>query len=254
VTYTERLHDGGWHTCTKTDSEGAEFTTRRLSFCFSEEDEPFHPWFTNISDITQNYAGTSITIELKHNSYSDRDIYPGARIVLFMLNNFSGVESTVRNNFPYRANILFEGWVTSETIKTDPTTGVIELEVGDITQILAKARAYPVAANSVDATPEIWTEFYQLTPHKLLMHWAKHRSTVASLVDVYYYGDYGHERILYGDLSHDFLLSQLDQSSSKIYPAMIGADKHSAIYIEDDQMAKITTDRSLLNVYAVRNA
>jgi len=143
----------------------------------------------------------------------------------------------VGGNYPYRGNVLMEGWIVAETVRKNPETGEIEFTVNTLDGVLRTLEGYPVALTNRSTTPTLsWEDAKRLTMNTGTLHFVLWRSNIADIVDVMFQ-DYGppHTAIMkYLTLDRASVFDQINGHWQRSIAGWVACDLQSAFYCEMD--------------------
>jgi len=167
--------------------------------------------------------------------------------------------ASVGGNYPHRTNVVLEGWIVDETVRKDPETGDIEFEVVTVDGVMRGEESYPVALTNRTNTAKLvsWEDFYQLTLDRVLLHFAKWRSTISEVVDVTLHGDLvasspaGAEIVKYCDMDQGNLFDQISTWYVQTMLGWITSDLQSGLYGELDAQIDDTVRAGIPTAWTV---
>ena len=166
---------------------------------------------------------------------------------------------SVGGNYPHRTNVVLEGWIVDETVRKDPETGDIEFEVVTVDGVMRGEESYPVALTNRTNTAKLisWEDFYQLTLDRVLLHFAKWRSTISEVVDVTLHSDLvanspaGAEIVKYCDMDQGNLFDQISTWYTRAMLGWVSSDLQSGLYGELDAQIDDTVRAGIPTAWTV---
>lgn len=149
---------------------------------------------------------------------------------------------TVGGNYPWRTNVVLEGWIIDETVHKDPATGEIEFEIATVDETMRASAGYPVTLTNRSNSANLgsWEDFWQMTLDRAALHFYKWRSTLSEVVDCTLHGDLiagspaATEVIKYCDMDAGDLLTQVRTWYERTMFGWVTSDMQSALYGEID--------------------
>lgn len=165
----------------------------------------------------------------------------------------------VGGNYPYRCNVVLEGWIVGETVRKSATTGEIEFSIATVDEVMRGELGYSVALTGRSNLAKVitWEDFYQLTLDRAVLHFAKWRSTIGNVVDITLHGDLASTSpaattiIKYCDMDAVNLFEQLLIWQTRTMPAWIASDMQSALYCELDAQIDDITRAATISAFTV---
>lgn len=164
-----------------TDSNGETHT----NFTWAIVIDPANPTnvaytqFDAISDsLDANQGGGSCGFTV--HGTADVSEFPTEALVLHVAR---GTQTTPTATWPNRANILYAGYITSNSITQDPINNTTSFRTTTIDGLMKKLSIYPVRL--VDSSnPQNWTQAKDLTVDRVLSYLAHWRSTLSLMTNV----------------------------------------------------------------------
>ncbi len=160
----------------------------------------------------------------------------------------------VGGNYPYRTNIVLEGWIVAETTRKNPETGEIEFTVATQDGILKTIEGYPVALTNRSTTPTLdWESYKRLTMNTAVIHFVLWRSTLADICDVEFqaYGPPFTDIMKYLNMDKASLFDQLNQFWQRSILGWVSFDLQGALYCEMDAVIDETIRSNLPTIWTV---
>jgi hypothetical protein len=182
---------GVWNTagiyrieCTVTADNGSTFTGYRYVYVYDDSNPPTTQFTLENCSGSWQRGGWTFRVRLYAGATRASDIRDRARVILFARDYYDGALGSI-GPVSDRENIVAVGWIDGESIEWDPETGSVTFDVLGPQGWLAKANAYASGIEDVASTPSAWTEYQGLDLEAALWHWARWRTTLPRLLDVY---------------------------------------------------------------------
>ncbi len=163
----------------------------------------------------------------------------------------------VGGNYPYRTNVLLEGWIVAETVRKNPLTGEIEFTVSTVDGLLKTIEGYPVALTNRSTTPTLsWEDYKRMTMNTATLHFVKWRSTLADIVDVNFQasGPPATAILKYVTLDKAALFEQINGFWQRSIFGWCASDLQSALYFEMDAVLDDTIRASIPTAFTMAPA
>jgi hypothetical protein len=249
-TFTSAIPNGGYFSFEVTDDNGDVHTGHRLAFVFERTGSNAPHEVVAIDSLRSRLGFGVDEFRVRVFEGVGESAFPrGAQVVIFAENWYgeggSKEGAEIGLNYPYRANVLFAGWIVSEVTVLEPRHGEVEFSVASTTSLLGLMEGYPVALNRVSGSPGNWRELKGLTLDLAALHFCRWRSTLLDVVDVHLAGSCAAgQTIEYQDLDAASLYDQLRQNyHERGMLAHVHSDLQGALYCELDEMILATGDR-----------
>ena len=160
----------------------------------------------------------------------------------------------IGGNYPYRSNVLMEGWIVAETVRKDPETGEIDFTVGTLDSVLKTLEGYPVALTNRSTTPALdWESYKRTTMNTATLHFVLWRSTIAAIADVEFqeYGPPNTAIMKYVTLDKSSLFEQLNGYWQRTMLGWVACDLQGALYCEMDAVIDETVRAQVPTIWTV---
>lgn len=164
---------------------------------------------------------------------------------------------TLGGNYPYRSNVVMEGWIVGETVRKDYETGSIDFSVTTLDGVLRTIEGYPVALTNLSTNPdETWEHAKRLTGNLATLHFAKWRSTIADIADVEFqaYAAPNEAIIKYVTLDKASLFDQIGGFWNGTLLGWAACDLQGALYCEMDAVLDETVRSNLASLFTIAPA
>jgi hypothetical protein len=161
-----------------------------------------------------------------------------ALVALFSRDYYQNVEESL-GPLANRENLVSWGWITGETIDWDAEGSTVTFEVRDAQYWLGIAKAWPVGLEDTDfadnggGNPNRWYEMMDLTVDKALWHFARWRSTVSRVMDVFFTGNTWQAATI--ESAAGRLWEQLVDWSNSTILAVPAVDRYGRLFISRNQ-------------------
>jgi hypothetical protein len=237
------------------DTNGKSHEGHRTVWAFDGDNMPYEAMVVN--EISGG-VGKGHSARLRVFGGAAASDFPDqAQVVLFTKSRFgaSQVEAGDRN-FPYRDNILFNGYIMSETIDVQPEESYVEFEVATIDAVLSKTTNYAITLENVGGDdypsyqPQRFIEHKPLTIANATRFLDQWWSTTSEITDVYYPEDVPSEndQIVYQDLPRGSLWSMRQKNIEETKLGFSSVDMTGAIYDEENDIIKSSACKNGINV------
>lgn len=243
--------DGAYVSLKIIDSNGSSAIGHRLVF---EIDPTLNASKVNIGQIVGGIknGGYIANISVFGNGNADLTDFPNeAEIVVYEYNTKYGSNSaSIGNNYPYRENIVFRGWIVSDTQRINPYTGTVNFVAGTIDSIMKQAESFDVFLAQASAAPtgaSRWVEVCGLSLDLVAHNLVKYRSTVDLITDVWFAGGTASrtDTLLYQDLPRTSWFDQIKSNyGDKGFLGYVASDLQSSLFCFAD--AQITGTSAVL--------
>ena len=178
----------GWYLVSLkvTDSNGQNHT----NYTWAVVDNPDNPSYAITSfdvasdgfDFQQGGGECSFSVESGNATVSD---FPEECLVLHVAR---GTQTTPTASWPHRTNLLFAGYVLTDTVRQNPDNGDVSFRAGTIDAIMRNLSMFPVSLTNT-STPVEWTQGKQLTVDRCASFLYKWRSTLDAMASIIPTGD-----------------------------------------------------------------
>ena len=242
--------NGAYVDLTVTDSNGKTGTTHRLIFKFDSTHLPKTDF--EVTRYEVNWAG-GLTVEIKSGDQQLLSTYKGVlhpRCVLFGTTAYAGSQVDIGGNMPNRGNIWFDGFIMNSHIDTDVDGDHYTYTLQTVDAILQSEHGFALVMDNNAGSPTTWLTMKTLTLDNIGWHYARWRSTLSLMTDVYACGNTLCTRTkLLHSLDTGTMWDQLVQNYSwqiegAQSPGCVSVDTQGAIYFE--QNAQISATQSSL--------
>jgi len=177
----------GWYLVSLkvTDSNGKTHT----NYTWAIIDDPDSPSvvyddFYNTSDSFDfNQGGGECSFIVRGDASIDN--FPEECMVVHIAD---GNQTTPTGGWPFRTNILFVGWVLTDSVRQNPETGDVSFRAGTIDSIMRTVSLFPVSLTDV-TTPVDWTQAKGLTVDRAASYLYKWHSTLDAMTPIVFSGD-----------------------------------------------------------------
>lgn len=183
-------HTGDFRTClTVTSSEGAvDKSYRFVSIRDRPEAGPNPPilkWEITQLQGSRNEAGYTARVRFWEPIDRIRYLRDGALVVIFSDDYYAGTRKNLGGNTENCSEIFFVGYILKGTIMYDYKEGVVEFDVGSVTEMMKLSQGFSVSCQD-DKSPDTWYKIKDLTITKAIYHYLRWHSTVLSVADFRY--------------------------------------------------------------------
>ena len=255
-----------WVSLTVTDSNGKTHTGYRWVRVFAgyDPEDGFWPYTQfDVNDLSGDYASggwrATFTVRDQSGRLTETYFWDNAQVVLCGDGQAQdGNTLPLSQNYPYRQNLLFVGWLVGESIRRDPLTNDVTFEAAGITDRMKLIEAFPDTFEiPLDAgDPDNWYEAENLDLDLAIVAHLKWRSTIFDITDVFLamtngvptgYGGtpWSGYHIMRQDFMHGNLYDQCDELMKDAMGRML-SDKQSTIWCRIDPQVYPTPYRTLL--------
>ena len=249
ITFTDAHPKGEEYSYTATDNQGLSHTRYGVMWTHDRTgaNAPYKVAQASV-DATLGQGGMSSAY--LYGQYSEAELPRGAYVVLWGEPNYGGtIAENLGGSYPYRSNIVFVGYVISETQVVTGKSGqpYTQLRLGTADEVMRHMSTYPVVQESVTGTPSTWNEIKDLTVQRGVASWAKWRAHV-DMMDVNT-GNYGDDQaIAYLDLPATTLWEQVELFYPNTLMGLCGVSLGGDLYCnaayqltpDDDQWLSVT--------------
>ena len=112
------------------------------------------------------------------------DIVDGALVVIFSEDFEGGVATKIGANAENRGYIFFVGYILDDTIRWNPETSVSTFNIGGTSARMTELATFATALDDKKAADtNAWTDHYQLTVDRALVHFLRYHSTLMAVAD-----------------------------------------------------------------------
>ena len=112
------------------------------------------------------------------------DIVDGALVVIFSEDFEGGVATKVGANAENRGHIFFVGYILDDSISWNPETSVSRFSIGGTSARMAELSTFSTALDDKRAAQtDTWTDHFNLTVDRALIHFLRYHSTVLAVAD-----------------------------------------------------------------------
>lgn len=176
----------GWHLVTHqvTDSNG----NTDIQHTYAVVDNPDNPSvvFTNYDIVSDSYdfqtGGGEMGFTVK--GAANTTNFPKEGMVLLVAR---GDITTPTASWPFRTNVLFSGWILSNTVRQNPETGDVSFRAATIDAIMRNLTMFPVSLSD-KTTPTNWTHAKRLDVDRAAYFLYKYRSTLGLMTPIIFSG------------------------------------------------------------------
>ena len=232
--------NGAYVDLTVTDSNGKTGTTHRLIFKFDSTHLPKTDF-----EVTryENQWGDGTTVEIKSGDQQLLTSYAGLlhpRCVLFGTTAYAGSQADLGGNFANRGNIWFDGFLMNTHAETDSDGDHYTYTLNTVEAILKIEHGFALVMDDNAASPTTWLTMKHLTLDHIGWHYARWRSTLSLMTDVYACGNTLCTRTkLLHSLDPGTMWDQLNQNYSWQIegvqsPGCVSVDTQGSIYFEQN--------------------
>ena len=112
------------------------------------------------------------------------DIVDGALVVIFSEDFEGGVSTKIGANAENRGYIFFVGYILDDSIAWNPETSVARFNIGGTGARMAELSTFATALDDKrSAETDTWTDHFNLTVDRALIHFLRYHSTVLAVAD-----------------------------------------------------------------------
>lgn len=149
--------------------------------------------------------------------------------------------TTPTASWPFRTNILFAGYILSDTIRQNPDYGDVTFRAATITALMRNLKMFPASLSDA-ATATNWTQAKSLTVDRALSYLYKYQSTLSIMTPIIYSGysalvrrqDFGPSD-LYSQVQNDLVSSILGK---------VVSTQQGVLYHVIDYNVQLTAERA----------
>lgn len=231
----------GWHLVSLkiTDSNGQTHTNYTWAVII-DPDSPEDVAFLDFDPISDSFDFEQGGGESSFVVRGDISISEFAEEAM-ILHVARGNQTTATGYWPFRTNLLFSGWILSDTVRQNPEQGDVSFRAGTIDVIMKNLSMFPASLLNL-VTPTIWSEVKDLNVDRaasFLWEWRSTLSIMTSIVRSKYSGlirrqDFGPSD-LYAQLNNELMAS--------IWGKVI-ASSQSVLYHSIDYNLQNATERA----------
>lgn len=131
-------------------------------------------------DFTQGGGECSFTVR----GDTSTDEFPEESMVMLVVR---GDITTPTGSWPFRTNVLFNGWILTNSVRQDPDTGEVSFRAATIDTIMKNLTMFPVSLTFKNS-PVDWTQAKQLTVDRAAHFLYLYRSTLGLMTPIVYSG------------------------------------------------------------------
>lgn len=228
-----------------TTDSGKELAAHRHIMVYDRPDagpnRPVTRWGIRSFDGDREDGGYTLTIFVREQVDFSR-VHDGALVVLFTETWQGGERVSIGGNAENRSDILFSGYIESESIRRNPITSNLEFTVRSITGIMESLSTYSATLESkVNAVT--WNELRDMTVDKAVINFLRWQSTILEIADFHPTGDT--KRVQYMDFSRGNLKEAVSELYESTIAAQFVADRQGALWAEIDASLRSTGSRGL---------
>jgi hypothetical protein len=164
-----------------TDSNGISHTNYTWAIVIDPTDPTAvaYTQFDAISDtFDANQGGGSCNFTV--HGVADVSQFPTETLVLHVAR---GNQTTPTGTWTNRANILYSGFITGNTVRQDPVNNTTSFRTVSIDGLMKKLSIYPVRLED-NSNPQNWTQAKDLTVDRVLSYLAHWRSTLSLMTSI----------------------------------------------------------------------
>ena len=176
----------GWYLVSLkvTDSNGNTHTSYTWAIIENPDNPSItHEKFYNTSDTFDfEQGGGECSFVVQDASPSD---FPEECMVVHIAD---GTQTTPTASWPFRTNILFVGWVLTDSIRQNPESGDVSFRAGTVDAIMRNVSMFPVSLTDV-TTPVEWTQAKNLTVDRAASYLYKWHSVLDTMTPIVFSGD-----------------------------------------------------------------
>lgn len=228
-----------------TTNKGKELTGYRHIMIYDRPDagpnRPIVRWGIRSFDGSRDDGGYNLSLFVRERADFSK-VRDGALIVIFTETWQGGQRVSVGGNAENRSDILFCGYVESESIFLNSVTNSLEFRARSITGIMESLSTYSATLES-KTNAVTWNEMRDMTVDKAIVHFLRWHSTVAQITDFAPTGD--EKRVQYMDFSRGNLKEAISELYESTIGAQIVADRQGKMWAEIDGSLRSTGSRGL---------
>lgn len=177
----------GWHMVSLkiTDSNGRTHT----NYTWAIIDNPdnlqvvFEDFYNTSDSYDYNQGGAQCAFTVRGDVSTDN--FPEECMVVHIA---EGTQTTPTGSWPFRTNILFAGWVLTDSVRQNPETGDVSFRAGTIDTIMRNTSMFPASLTDV-TTPVDWTQVSGLTVDRATSYLFKYQSSLDIMTSIIFTGD-----------------------------------------------------------------
>lgn len=218
------------------------FTGYRYVFVFTKTSPPTTQFRLESCAGEGGAGGWSFRVTM----YAEADIATvreRALVVLFA-EDFYGDEAVSLGPVDGRENIVAWGWIATESITRNPEQSSVAFEVQGPHWWMDRVSGFPVGFLDVRDTPDIWTEWFDLTVDKAIFHLLRYRTTALRCIDTQLTSDTRLAAAV--EAPFGSLWRQIAQMSEGYILANPRCDRFGKLYVEVDAQYVPTGERSFV--------
>lgn len=91
--------------------------------------------------------------------------------------------TTPTGSWPFRTNVLFSGWILSNTVRQNPDTSEVSFRAGTVDAVMRNTKMFAVSLTDKN-TPVEWTQGKSLTVDRVASFLWHHRSTLSLMTPI----------------------------------------------------------------------
>ncbi len=173
---------------TITTTAGKSFTGRRHIRVMARpenagSEKSINAWGLNNLSGDRESGGYTGDIWIRE-PVNPEDIVDGALVVIFSEDFEGGVATKIGANAENRGYIFFVGYILDDSIKWNPETSVSSFNIGGTSARMAELSTFATALDDKKAeNTDAWTDHFQLTVDRALIHFLRYHSTVMAVAD-----------------------------------------------------------------------
>jgi hypothetical protein len=216
--------------CEVTAANGKSFTGYRRVFVFDDENPPTTAFRLNSCSGDYERGGWRYSVTLYDAADFDA-VRDRAYVILFARDWYGGDEVSI-GPVDGRENILCAGWISGESITWDVEQGTVTFEVCGPQAYFNAIPGFPMGVEDCGESPDVWTEFEDLTVDRGLFHFLHWRTTATLLMDVRVTGD--EREILAFEAPLASLWHQMQAAAEGAILARPLCDRYGRLFVEVD--------------------
>lgn len=254
-TLTITQADTYWLSYTATDSNGKKQTTYRCIFVYDPTGTQPYTDFT-ISSLNGDWQSGQWRCSLNLTGTITRTVVPdGSLAVVWMQNYFNGVEGYINLWSPYGNNIVYTGYIWSDSDQDDwdAGTGQASFEIISPIAYLDAITDYGTVSLEAKTSPVLWSDYAStLTVGRGVHHLLKWDTTILDCCDVY-----GLTANTYGvkvlEFTEDTLLQRINGVAYQrgIHAKMVSDRLGRLHLVQDSQMLNTAARAALDTIFTI---
>ena len=153
-------------------------------------------------------GGWRMSVRVKEDC-AEADFPEESMVMLFAEDWYKGDQVSIGGNYAHRENVIFCGYITSESVRKDPYTNDVLFETHTIDGEMKNCEQFPLSVEDDPTAGANWLQIEDMTIDKVAYFIAKWQSTLLDITDVHFSGDT--KLVRWFDMAQKSLYEQIDK-------------------------------------------